>query len=61
MTHEEDTTNQTKEKSTTSTKVPFLLFGAWVDDKLITTCDIEMYEHWFLPKMNEIFITNDEG
>ena len=25
------------------------------------TCDIEMHEQWFLPKMNERFITNDEG
>jgi hypothetical protein len=32
-----------------------------VDDKVIITCDIEMYENWFLPKMNERFITNDEG
>jgi uncharacterized protein YodC (DUF2158 family) len=60
MTHEEDT-NQTNEKSKPSTKVSFLLFGAWVDDKVIITCDIEMYEHWFIPKMNERFITNDEG
>ena len=60
ITHEGDT-NQTQEKSSTTTKVSFILFGAWVDDKVIITCDIEMYEHWFLPKMNERFITNDEG
>jgi hypothetical protein len=57
----EEEESQTNEKPTTNNKVSFLLFGAWVDDKVIITCDIEMYENWFLPKMNERFITNDEG
>ena len=38
--------------------VSFILFGAWVDDKLIITVDLCMYDHWLLPKMNERFITN---
>jgi len=41
--------------------VSFILFGAWVDDKLIITVDLCMYDHWLLPKMNERFITNCEG
>jgi hypothetical protein len=33
----------------------------WVDDKIVVTADLNMYESWFLPSMNERFITNDMG
>jgi hypothetical protein len=41
--------------------VAFLLCGAWVDDKVVVTVDEGLYENWFLPVLNERFITNDEG
>ena len=41
--------------------VSFLLFGMWVDDTIVVTADLNMYESWFLPAMNERFITNDMG
>jgi hypothetical protein len=31
-------------KGTGPAMVSFLLFGAWVDDKVVITCDLEMYE-----------------
>jgi hypothetical protein len=41
--------------------VAFLLCGAWVDDKVVVAVDAGLYENWFLPALNERFITNDEG
>ena len=41
--------------------VSFIIFGAWVDDKVVVTVDLALYENWLLPRMNERFITNDEG
>ena len=41
--------------------IAFLLFGMWVDDKIVVSADLNMYENWFLPRMNERFITNDMG
>ena len=35
--------------------------GAWVDDKIVVTVDLGLYDNWFLPRLNERFITNNEG
>jgi hypothetical protein len=42
-------------------EVSFLLLGMWVDDKIVVTADLNMYESWFLPAMDERSITNDMG
>jgi hypothetical protein len=41
--------------------VSFIIYGAWVDDKVVVTVDPALYDNWLIPRMNERFITNDEG
>jgi len=53
--------NGKRDTTTSLAKVAFLLCGAWVDDKVVITVDEGLYENWFLPVLNERFITNDMG